>query len=54
MAREKRTIQYICTWCGAKAYRGDFAGRPDPGRCPKRSGRPGTKTGHTWVVNRKI
>ena len=48
-------IEYICTWCGAKAIRGINAGRPMPGNCPrKESGKDGRKKPHTWRINRRL
>lgn len=43
-------IEYMCTCCGKKEIRNTWAGRPMPGKCPRKSGdKP-----HTWVVNRKL
>ena len=45
----KYATEYMCTYCGMKQIRGQGAGRPMPGVCPKRkNGQP-----HRWVVNRK-
>ncbi len=43
-------IQYMCTHCGMKVIRAESAGRPMPGRCPRRTnGRP-----HVWVKNKTM
>lgn len=49
MADKKRVVkEYICTWCGKREAKADFAGRPSPGRCPRKEGdKP-----HTWRINR--
>lgn len=40
--------EYMCTYCGRKIIRAASVGRPDPGKCPRKSnGGP-----HSWVVNR--
>ena len=45
----KYATEYMCTYCGMKQIRGQGAGRPMPGVCPRRkNGQP-----HRWVVNRK-
>ena len=47
---ENMAIEYMCTHCGKKVNRGDKAGRPAPGKCPrKKNGGP-----HSWVKNRKL
>ena len=44
------TIEWMCTHCGKKILKMDITGRPDPGKCPRKTGnRP-----HTWVKNRKF
>lgn len=43
-------IEYMCTYCGARKIKGKDAGRPEPGKCPRRQGdRP-----HSWRINRKF
>ena len=42
-----KSQNWICTCCGKKTARSASAGRPDPGRCPRKSGdKP-----HSWVKN---
>lgn len=42
-------IEYQCRYCGRKESRGINAGRPQPGKCPRKTGdKP-----HSWVINRK-
>lgn len=44
------SIEYMCTYCGKRELRGDKAGRPSPGKCPrKKNGGP-----HSWVKNKKF
>lgn len=41
--------QYKCSYCGRTETRGVNAGRPNPGKCPRKQGdKP-----HSWVINRK-
>ena len=41
----KKKVLWTCSWCGAKAMREFTFGKPEPGRCAKKSGdKP-----HTWV-----
>ena len=48
MKREK--TEYMCSYCGKKVMMAAGAGRPQPGKCPRKQGdRP-----HTWRINRKI
>lgn len=48
MIGNKKFIQYMCTYCGKKTTMAANKGRPEPGRCPRKSGdRP-----HTWRINR--
>lgn len=43
-------IEYMCTYCGRKTIKSTRAGRPEPGRCPRKTnGGP-----HHWVQNRKL
>lgn len=44
-----RTIEYMCTYCGKKEKKSENAGRPMPGKCPRKNGGP-----HSWVINRKL
>lgn len=40
--------EWMCTHCGKKEIRFVSAGRPQPGKCPRKNGdKP-----HTWTVNR--
>ncbi|MBO6177914.1 MAG: hypothetical protein J6M62_12155 [Selenomonadaceae bacterium] len=42
--------EWMCTHCGKKEIRFVSAGRPQPGKCPRKNGdKP-----HTWVVNRTM
>lgn len=47
MSRDKK-VEYMCTCCGHKETRKKDMGRPMPGRCPRRDGKP-----HRWVKNRE-
>ncbi len=43
-------VEYQCTWCGKRVTRAEGAGKPLPGKCPRKTGdKP-----HTWIVNRKF
>lgn len=42
--------EWMCTHCGAKKIRSEIQGRPDPGKCPRRT----SNQPHRWVKNRKI
>lgn len=43
-------IQYMCSYCGKKETRAVAAGRPAPGKCPKKTkDRP-----HSWVINKRM
>lgn len=45
-----KAIEWMCTHCGMKMPKGENAGRPNPGKCPKRTdGKP-----HVWVKNRTL
>ena len=45
-----KKIEYMCSYCGRKMIRADWAGRPDPGTCPRKTGdKP-----HSWRKNREI
>jgi ribosomal protein L40E len=49
MAEQKRFVQYMCRYCGAKETKSISFGRPMPGKCPrKKNGGP-----HSWVVNKR-
>ena len=42
-------VEFMCTYCGKKISKSATNGRPDPGKCPKKTGdKP-----HSWVINRK-
>lgn len=47
---KKRHIEYMCTICGKKEKRLKTAGRPQPGKCRKRS----NNMPHRWVKNREV
>ena len=41
MAEQKRFVQYMCRYCGAKETKSISFGRPMPGKCPrKKNGGP--------------
>ena len=42
------SIEWMCRNCGKKELRGKTAGRPQPGKCPRKNGGP-----HSWVKNRE-
>ncbi len=42
-----KMIQWMCTACGQKISMVSTAGRPSPGTCKKKNGRP-----HSWVKNK--
>ena len=43
-------IEYMCIYCGKRVMKPQEFGRPDPGRCPRKSGdKP-----HTWRINKKF
>mgnify|MGYP007070727044 CR=1 FL=1 len=45
-----KSIEWMCSHCGKKELRSENNGRPQPGKCPRKTGdRP-----HTWVKNRTI
>ncbi len=44
------SIEYMCNYCGQKTLRGPKAGKPQPGKCSKRT----NNQPHRWVVNRKL
>ena len=49
MAERTKFIQYMCRYCGKKETKPVSFGRPEPGRCPRKSnGGP-----HSWAVNRR-
>ena len=42
--------EYMCAWCGKIVLMNRNAGRPQPGKCPrKKNGGP-----HSWRVNRTV
>ena len=45
-----KRFEYMCTHCGKKENRSENAGRPMPGRCPRRDG----NQPHVWVKNRQL
>lgn len=50
MTTKKPTkIEWMCTQCGKKETKGINNGRPLPGKCTRKNGKP-----HSWVQNRKI
>lgn len=49
-----KSIEFMCTYCGTKIVRGEQAGRPSPGNCPRRKKKDGTYQPHRWVKNRTI
>lgn len=40
-------VEWMCTQCGTRMIKSELAGRPQPGHCPRREGKP-----HKWVKNR--
>ena len=45
-----KKVEYMCSQCGKKEVKPANAGRPLPGKCPRKQGdKP-----HTWVVNRRF
>lgn len=43
-------VEYMCSYCGAKAKSVKGGGRPSPGKCPrKKNGGP-----HSWRFNRNL
>lgn len=49
MGIEVIRIEYMCSRCGARITRGNFDGKPEPGRCPRNNGNH-----HLWVANRRF
>ena len=50
MATPSPRKEWMCTACGKKEIRYVSAGRPQPGKCPRKKGdKP-----HSWTVNRKM
>lgn len=47
MANKPNYIEWMCTQCGRKERRSISTGRPMPGTCSKKNGKP-----HSWVKNR--
>lgn len=50
ISTKPKIIEWMCTHCGMRVPRGATAGRPLPGKCPKR---PNSKP-HVWVKNRTL
>lgn len=47
---EVKMIEYMCTYCGRRVTKSKSNGRPDPGKCPRKTGdRP-----HSWTINRRF
>lgn len=47
--------EYICTWCGMRVARDNYAGRPQPGNCPRKpKSKDGKMKPHTWRINRHL
>lgn len=45
-----KKIEYMCSYCGRKTVKGENFGRPDPGKCPRKTnGGP-----HSWRKNRVL
>ncbi|KOA20325.1 hypothetical protein CLHOM_12370 [Clostridium homopropionicum DSM 5847] len=45
-----KTIEWMCTTCGKKELKSETTGRPNPGKCPRKTGdKP-----HSWTKNRTI
>jgi len=41
--------EYMCSYCGRKVIRSNTSGRPQPGKCPRKTGdKP-----HSWRINKK-
>ena len=50
-----KNVEYMCSWCGAKAVTHVSAGRPNPGHCPRKPKMAnGMMKPHTWVIKRKF
>ena len=48
-AKKLASVEYKCSYCGRTETRGGMSGRPDPGKCPRKTGdKP-----HSWVINKK-
>lgn len=50
MASTNERIEYMCSHCGQMVIRAKSLGRPNPGKCPRKTG----NKPHTWVVNRRL
>jgi len=48
--KEIKHVEYMCTYCGTKTIRNVNMGRPQPGKCPRKTG----NKPHSWVVNRRF
>ncbi len=49
------TVEYVCSYCGAKKTMKQNLGRPSPGVCPRKGKTADGRTKpHSWVVNRKF
>ena len=46
----KKFVEYMCSQCGKKQTRPKAMGRPDPGKCPRKTG----NKPHSWVKNREL
>lgn len=43
--RKSSYVKWRCTWCGKRETKSSSMGRPNPGKCPRKTGdKP-----HTWV-----
>lgn len=52
---EKKFVEYKCTWCGKVELKPAYAGRPNPGNCPRKPKMAnGKMKPHTWTISRKI
>ncbi len=47
--RKYSIIEYKCKFCGVQRTMGVGNGKPEPGRCQRRSG----SLPHSWIINRK-
>lgn len=45
-----KKIEYMCSYCGKRSTKSEGFGRPEPGKCPRKSnGGP-----HSWRKNRVL
>lgn len=49
MQKKRKTIEYMCRYCGARISKKEDQGRPMPGTCRRR----GPNQPHSWVKNRE-